>query len=176
MLDRICVLWVMLAIVAGPVAAPSRAAAQCRLCGDASSAVEAEAAAGLPIQLEVEANLDFDRLVVTGPNGGSASLTPDGSRSVSGSITELTSRAMIGSAVIRGEPGRMVRIVLPARIDMYGLNGNRISIDGITSDLPASARLDSSGSLGFQFGGRLQIVGDAEGDYRGDIPITVEYP
>ena len=58
---------------------------------------------------------------------------------------------------------------------MYGLGGNRISIDGIESDLPASARLDSSGSLSFRFGGRLQIIGDADGDYRGDVPITVEY-
>jgi hypothetical protein len=83
---------------------------------------------------------------------------------------------MVGSAVIRGEPGRMVRISLPSRIDMHGLNGSRISIDGIESDVPASARLDSSGSLSFRFGGRLQIVGDADGDYRGDVPITVEYP
>jgi hypothetical protein len=38
------------------------------------------------------------------------------------------------------------------------------------------ARLDSAGSLSFRFGGRLTISGDAEGDYRGDVPITVEYP
>jgi len=174
MMDRICVLWLTLAIVAGPVAAPARAAAQCRLCDEATGAVEADVAPP-PIQLEVEASLDFDRLVLTGPAGGTASLNPNGSRSVSGSITELTSRAMVGSAVIRGEPGRIVRISLPSRIDMYGLNGNRISIEAVESDLPASAQLDSSGSLSFRFGGRLQIIGDADGDYRGDVPITVEY-
>ena len=173
MLDRICVPLAMLAIVAGSVAAPSRAAAQCRLCDEATTSVEPETAPA--VRLEVEASLDFDRLVLTGPGGGTASLSPDGSRSVTGSITELTSRAMVGSAIIRGEPGRMVRIALPSRIDMHGLNGNRISIDGIQSDLPASARLDSSGSLSFRFGGRLQILGESEGDYRGDVPITVEY-
>jgi Domain of unknown function (DUF4402) len=173
MMDRIRVLFVTLAFVAGPVAAPARAAAQCRLCTNPT--VEADAETGKPIELEVEASLNFDRLVLTGPDGGTASLAPDGSRTVSGAITELSSRAMVGSAVIRGEPGRMVRISLPSRIDMYGLNGNRISIDGIESDLPASARLDSSGSLSFRFGGRLRIVGDADGDYRGDVPITVEY-
>jgi hypothetical protein len=173
MMDRIRVLFVMLAFAAGPVAAPTRAAAQCRLCTNPT--LEADTEAGSPIEIEVEASLNFDRLVLTGPDGGTASLAPDGSRSVSGAITELSSRAMVGSAVIRGEPGRMVRISLPSRIDMYGLNGNRISIDGIESDLPASARLDSSGSLSFRFGGRLQIVGDADGDYRGDVPITVEY-
>ena len=165
----------MLAFVAGPLVVPARATAQCRLCATPTSGVETEVTAAPPIQLEVEASLDFDRLVLTGPNGGTASLAADGSRSVSGSITELTSRAMVGSAVIRGEPGRMVRISLPSHIDMHGLAGNRISIGGIESDLPASARLDSTGSLSFRFGGRLEIVGDAEGDYRGDVPITVEY-
>ncbi|HMI39638.1 MAG TPA: DUF4402 domain-containing protein [Sphingomicrobium sp.] len=173
MMDRVRVLFAMLALVAGPVAAPGRAAAQCRLCTNPT--LETDAETGTPIALEVEASLNFDRLVLTGPNGGTASLAADGSRSVSGAITELSSRAMVGSAVIRGEPGRMVRISLPSRIDMYGLNGNRISIDGIESDVPASARLDSSGSLSFRFGGRLQIIGDADGDYRGDVPITVEY-
>ena len=174
MMDRTCVLWVMLALVACLVAAPSAAAAQCRLCTNPSG-IEADSDGAKPIQLEVEASLNFDRLVLTGTDGGTASLDTDGSRSVSGAVAELSSRAMVGSVVIRGEPGRMLRVSLPARIDMYGLNGNHISIDGIESDLPASARLDSSGSLSFRFGGRLQIIGDADGDYRGDVPITVEY-
>lgn len=175
MMDRTCVLLGLLALAAGPAAAPSLAAAQCRLCDTPVIEREADAARTPSIRLEVEASLDFDRLIVTGPNGGTASLTADGTRSVSGSVTELTSRAMVGSAIIRGEPGRTVRISLPPRIDMHGLSGNRISIDAIESDLPASARLDSNGSLSFRFGGRLEIVGDAEGDYRGDVPITVEY-
>ena len=36
-------------------------------------------------------------------------------------------------------------------------------------------RLDSAGNLTFRFGGRLHVSGDAEGDYRGDLPITAEY-
>jgi len=171
MMDRTCVLLAVLMLAS----APQRVAAQCRLCAVPTSGLETEAVAVSTVRLEVEASLDFDRLIVTGPDGGTASLAPDGSRSVSGSVTELTSRAMVGSAVIRGEPGRTVRISLPSRIEMHGLAGNRISIDGIESDLPASARLDSNGSLSFRFGGQLQIVGDAEGDYRGDVPITVEY-
>jgi hypothetical protein len=171
MMDRTCILLAMLMLVA----APSGAAAQCRLCATPSTGAELADDAGSSIKLEVEASLNFDRLVLTGPNGGTASLAPDGSRSVSGALTGLTSRAMVGSVAIRGEPGRMVRISLPSRIDMYGLNGNRISIDGIESDLPASAQLDSAGLLSFRFGGRVQILGDADGDYRGNVPITVEY-
>jgi hypothetical protein len=82
---------------------------------------------------------------------------------------------MVGSAVVRGEPGRAVRIVLPRRIDLHSIGGARISIDAIVSDLPSLPRLDSAGALEFRFGGRLRVSGDAEGDYRGDVPITVEY-
>jgi hypothetical protein len=68
-----------------------------------------------------------------------------------------------------------VRIELPLRIELYSLSGGRIAIEDIISDLPAGARLDSAGALEFRFGGRLRISGDAEGEYRGDVPITVEY-
>jgi len=81
----------------------------------------------------------------------------------------------VGSAAVHGEPGRAVRVELPSRIELYSLSGGRIAIEDIVSDLPPGARLDSSGRLNFRFGGRLRITGDAEGDYRGDVPITVEY-
>jgi hypothetical protein len=82
---------------------------------------------------------------------------------------------MVGSAVIQGEAGRAVRIDLPRRIELHSISGGRIVIEDIVSDLPLVARLDARGSLGFRFGGRLRVSGDAEGDYRGDVPITVEY-
>ena len=44
-----------------------------------------------------------------------------------------------------------------------------------SSDLPSLPRLDSAGNLSFRFGGRITISGDADGQYRGDLPITVEY-
>jgi hypothetical protein len=55
------------------------------------------------------------------------------------------------------------------------VNGGRITLDNLVSDLPASPRLDSAGNLEFRFGGRVRITGDADGDYRGNLPITVEY-
>ena len=45
----------------------------------------------------------------------------------------------------------------------------------IFSDLPAQPRLDSQGLLTFRFGGELHVQGDASGDYRGDVPINVDY-
>jgi hypothetical protein len=150
------------------------AAAQCRLCDTPTTTREERSGHG-PISLEIETSLDFDRLILLGNGVGSATLLPDGSRSVSGVISDISGRAMVGSAVIRGEAGRPVRVELPRRIELYSVSGARITIEEIVSDLPSVARLDSAGSLSFRFGGRLTISGDAEGDYRGDVPITVEY-
>ena len=94
---------------------------------------------------------------------------------VSGMIGAISSRAMVGSATVRGEPGRSVRIDLPRHIQLYSISGGRIAVDEIVSDLPASPKLDATGLLTFRFGGRIRISGDAEGDYRGDMPITAEY-
>ena len=119
--------------------------------------------------------MKFDRLVLFGEGDGSALLKPDGSHSAEGAVSDIGPRAMVGSAVIRGEPGRTVRIDLPARIELHSSSGGTISFDQVTSDLPALPRLDGAGQLSFRFGGRIRISGDAEGDYRGDLPITVEY-
>ena len=165
----------ILALAAGTTAAPlSPAAAQCRLCETPTTAAPQESSGG-QVSLQIESSLDFDRLILLGVGEGSATLLPDGTRSASGMIGDLSGRAMVGSAVIRGEAGRSVRIDLPRRIELHSVSGGRIVIEDIVSDLPLSAQLDSRGTLGFRFGGRLRISGDAEGDYRGDVPITVEY-
>lgn len=59
---------------------------------------------------------------------------------------------MVGSAVVRGEAGRPVRVELPRRIELYSLRGARITIEDIVSDLPSAPRLDSGGALLFRFG------------------------
>jgi hypothetical protein len=66
-------------------------------------------------------------------------------------------------------------VELPRRIDLYSLGGGRITVDDVISDLPSLPRLDSAGNLTFRFGGRVTVTGDSEGDYRGDMPITVDY-
>jgi hypothetical protein len=154
------------------VASPSHA--QCRLCGTPKTAPESAVAKDL-IDLEIEAALDFDRLVVLGPGEGSATLRPDGLRQVSGTVGSLSARAMVGEARVRGEPGRAIRIDLPRRIALHSLSGGQISIEDIVTDLPDMPRLDSAGRLSFRFGGRVRVTGDAEGDYRGDLPITADY-
>jgi hypothetical protein len=102
-------------------------------------------------------------------------LAPDGSSSTSGSIGLISGRAMVGNVVVRGEPGRLVRINLPMEIALYGLGGGSIRLDSLVTDLPAQPRLDSQGSLQFRFGGALHVQGNVDGEFRGDIPITVDY-
>jgi len=161
-------------IAAGLAAAPAPGAAQCRLCETPATGPAPGEAAGR-IGLEVETSLDFDKLILTGEGEGSATLRPDGGREVSGIVGAISGRAMVGSATVRGEPGRAVRIDLPNRIELFSLSGGRIAIEQIVTDLTSAPRLDRSGSLSFRFGGRLRVSGDAEGEYRGDIPIIVEY-
>lgn len=164
----------VLALAAGMSALAVPAGAQCRLCDTPTTTREGPSNEG-PVSLQIETSLDFDRLILLGTGEGTATLLPNGQRSVSGMISDLSGRAMVGSAVVHGEPGRAVRIELPARIELYSLSGARITIDDIISDLPSGAKLDAAGALAFRFGGRLHISGDADGEYRGDVPITVEY-
>ncbi|HET7816161.1 MAG TPA: DUF4402 domain-containing protein [Sphingomicrobium sp.] len=160
------------AAAAFAAAVPVRA--QCRLCEVPITTREATDAKPT-MALQVEAGLDFDRLVLLGPSGGSATLRPDGTRQVSGAIQAIGGRAMVGEARVRGEPGRAVRIDLPRRVELQSQSGSRIVIDDIATDLPAMPRLDPAGQLSFRFGGRLEVVGDQEGDFRGDLTITADY-
>jgi hypothetical protein len=148
--------------------------AQCRLCDSPTTVREAEDGKS-QVQLEVESSIAFDRLVLFGAGEGTAILRPDGSSSGTGNVADLSPRAMVGSATVRGEPGRMIRVELPRRIVLHSISGGEIIFEDVVSDLPSLPRLDSAGNLTFRFGGRLRISGDAEGEYRGDLPITAEY-
>jgi hypothetical protein len=65
--------------------------------------------------------------------------------------------------------------MLPDSIELHGLAGGSIELESIRSDLPSLPRLDSNGSLRFRFGGAVRIIGDADGEFRGSIPLDVEY-
>ena len=164
---------VLLLSIAAASGVPGTAAAQCRLCETPTTEI-AETRDG-PIDLQIEAALDFNQLILLGVGEGTAQIRPDGSSQVSGMVGAISGRAMVGSATVRGEPGRTIRIDLPRAIALHSLSGGQVQVDDIVSDLPASPKLDSAGVLNFRFGGRVRISGDAEGDYRGDLPITAEY-
>ena len=167
-----CVLVGFAAVAAAAGSLPARA--QCRLC-DTPTTTLSQSPDGDGIELEIQTSLNFDRLILSGSGQGAAVIRPDGSSSAEGGLTQVSARAMVGSASVHGTPGRAIRVELPRRIDLYSLSGGRITVDDVASDLPSLPRLDSAGNLTFRFGGRVTITGDSEGDYRGDMPITVVY-
>jgi hypothetical protein len=136
------------------------------------SAVESQESS---IALQIESRLDFDSLVMLGNGDGTATLRPDGSRISTGMVGDLSGRAMVGTATVHGEPGRTINVVMPRIIMMHSLSGGAVTLDEIVTDLPSLPRLDSRGDLTFRFGGRLKVTGNAEGDYRGEFSINVDY-
>lgn len=150
------------------------ASGQCRLCATPTTALS-QSSSDRGIDLRIETSIDFGRLILSGAGQGAAVIRPDGSNAAEGALAGVSPRAMVGSASVHGEPGRAIRVELPSRIELYSVDGARITFDDVASDLPSMPRLDSAGNLAFRFGGRLTITGDAEGQYRGDLPITVEY-
>ena len=162
----------LLLIPAVPASAPL--GAQCRLC-DRPTDERAEDSPNDNLQLQIETNLNFDRLILSGAGTGAVTIRPNGSSGAEGIVAEVGPRAMVGTVLVHGDPGRAVRVELPRRIELYSLGGGRITLDDVGSDLPAAPRLDAAGNLSFRFGGRLLVSGDADGQYRGDLPISVEY-
>src|SRR4051794_5156261 len=150
------------------------AAAQCRLCDQPSTDRPADSADG-DVELRVETGLDFDRLIFTGAGMGAATVRPDGSKGAEGVVEAVGPRATVGTVLVHGAPGRALRVDVPHRIELYSLSGGRITLEQVTTDLPPAPRLDSAGNLSFRFGGRLVVTGGADGQYRGDLPITGEY-
>jgi hypothetical protein len=149
-------------------------AAQCRLCDAPSTERPADSADG-DVELRVETGLDFDRLIFTGSGMGAATVRPDGSSAAEGVVQAVGPRATVGTVLVHGAPGRALRVEVPHRIELYSISGGRITLDQVTTDLPSAPRLDSAGNLSFRFGGRLVVTGNSDGQYRGDLPITVEY-
>jgi type 1 fimbria pilin len=164
----------LLAVLAASSVGISPAAGQCRLCETPTTALS-QSASGDGIGLEIETSLNFGRLILAGEGQGAAVIRPDGSNAAEGALASVSARAMVGTAVVHGTAGRAIRVELPSRIELYSLSGGKITLDNVVSDLPALPRLDSAGNLTFRFGGRVTVTGDSEGDYRGSMPITVEY-
>ena len=158
------------------LAVASVADAQCRLCTQpATSAPAPGTSAGGDVDLQIETNLNFDRLILTGSGSGAVTIRPDGSTGVEGSVLQAGPRAMVGTVIVHGDANRALRVDMPRRVELYSLTGGRITLDDIKSDLAPAPRLDAAGNLSFRFGGRLIVSGNADGPFRGDLPITVEY-
>ncbi|HEY0626298.1 MAG TPA: DUF4402 domain-containing protein [Allosphingosinicella sp.] len=160
------------AALLGSLSAPSFA--QCQLCAEERDL--SLSSSETPLTIEVETVLDFDRLVVAGPSGGEAKIDPQtGNRSVAGDLVGLGGIGIQGTATVRGEPGRAIRLELPASTILHSSSGDTAELKDLVADLPSGSRLGPDGMLRFNFGGRLAVKGSADGDYRGRILLVVDY-
>ena len=157
-----------------PGGAQDSAAAPCRLCSTAPSN-PLNARPATPLRLQVETRLDFDKIVFDGNGSALIALSPDGVTRLSGAATAAGARVMPGSVLIRGEPGRAVRVDLPRQVALFGDGSESISITSLTTDLPSFPHIGDDGTLLFRFGGDLRLTGDDDGTFRGTIEIVVDY-
>lgn len=127
------------------------------------------------LRIDIRTQLNFSRATVS-KRGGKISVNPEnGTRGVDGGVIDLGGMALAGTAVVEGQPGRSVRIDMPQTVRMSNARGGALIIRNLRTNLNAAPKLDNFGRLEFAFGGDLEIDGKAYGDYRGRIPITVEY-
>ena len=83
-----------------------------------------------------------------------------------------------GNAVIDPQTG--AKLVGPNMIDLGGLTfqgkaGGEAELSDFRTDLPQVAMLDANGQLQFNFGATITSKNAQGGDFRGRIPIRVEY-
>jgi len=145
----------------------------CLLCGENNGDTGAETE--IPLRIEVVTKLSFSRIALTGRGGALVSLDPRGASDLSGDAVPLGGYPLAGSVILSGEPGRSVRVDMPADIIMRSSNGGQIEIGDIRTTLGPAPRLDNAGRLEFSFGGRLAISGNLSGRFRGRIPVTANY-
>lgn len=148
----------------------------CLLCKPDEDAPQVEQRREIPISIDITTKLDFSRAALTGKGSGAITVDPMASgRQVNGELIDLGGVPLAGQAIVRGEPGRAVRVDMPATARMTSATGGVVEIVGLKTDLPPVPRLDANGRLEFSFGGRLLVKGDVAGTFRGRIPITALY-
>lgn len=162
-----------LAMLLAAIASP--AAARCMLCGpaEATPTVRDER----PLVIEVETTLDFSRLGLAAPGAeGIAIIDPEtGVRHLDGGLVDMGGVPLHGTVTVRGEPNRHLVVSLPAAVTMVGSDGETLELANLSTNLKNNPKLGPDGRLQFGFGGRLRVSGRADGEYRGRIPITIDY-
>ena len=150
---------------------PLRAQEACSLCIAADQANDSER----PLTIEIEADLVFSRLALSGKGQGTAAIDPQSGRKAVSGMVDLGGQAVQGRARIQGEPHRAVRIILPGSVTMTSAGGGTAELTDFVTDLPAWPVLDAYGQLEFAFGGTMVLQGPVGGALRGRLPISVEY-
>jgi hypothetical protein len=129
-----------------------------------------------PLSITIESGLQVGRLALTGPRDGTAAIDPQtGAKQVGANMVDLGGLAFQGKATITGQPLKPVRIELPQRVLLRSPTGAEAELSNFRTDLPEVAMLDARGTLQFSFGATITSRDNQGGDFRGRIPIRVEY-
>jgi hypothetical protein len=147
----------MLAAAAIAAFSPAHAAEGeilCKLCAEARE----EARERAPIEVDVESGIRLSGRKLTRDN-----------------LMDLGGMSFSGRARVTGEPLQPVRVDLPGSVTLHSPGGATVELTDFETDLPDLPMLDASGNLEFTFGGRLRTIGGGTGNFRGRIPIRVDY-
>lgn len=161
---------ILAAAIALVSAAPSAAdEPACDLCLDRAETLR-------PLRIEIESGIQFSRLALLGKVDGEATIDPrTGEKAVGPNMVDLGGMSFHGQARVTGEPHRPVRIELPPKITLRSPDGAEATLTDFVTDLPGVAMLDENGALSFSFGARLSSQGARGGNFRGRVPIRVDY-
>lgn len=154
---------VLVFITTAPTPAPAQS---CRLCS---------APDDTPLSIDITTKLDFSRAALTGKGDGQIKVDPQNGNSMQGGIVALGGYAAAGTVMLKGAPGKAVRIDLPRTVRMTSPAGGIIEIINFRTNLGPAPRLDMAGQLTFAFGGDLVVTGNLSGIFRGRVPITAQY-
>lgn len=129
-----------------------------------------------PLSITIESGIQVGRLGLTGHQDGDAAIDPQtGAKQVGPNMIDLGGLSFQGKATITGQPLRPVRIDLPHSVMLHSPSGAEAELSDFRTDLPPVAMLDANGQLQFNFGATISSRGGQGGDFRGRIPIRVEY-
>jgi len=157
------------AILPGPAAAGE---VECKLCVEARK----EAQERTPLEIRIESGISFSSMALLSRGDGEAEIDPvTGQKRTSNNLIDLGGSPFSGRATVTGEPLQPVRIDLPRSVTLHSPSGATAELTDFVTDLPELPMLDASGSLEFSFGGRFRTQGGEAGNFRGRIPIRVDY-
>lgn len=130
----------------------------------------------VPLRIEIESGMDFSRSALRGRIDGDALIDPQtGEKIVGPNMIDLGGMAYQGRVRVIGKPMQPVRIDLPATVTLRTAKGAKAELTDFTTDIEGVAVLDASGELTFRFGARISTIEARGGNFRGRIPIRVEY-
>ena len=115
---------VFLAVLAASFGVASPTKAQCRLCETPSTTAPETGADGFPLEISVDTDLDFDRLLLASTGNGTARLAPDGTRLASGSVASIGGRAVVCTGRQRDI---YLRLLVSCRIGEVDINRRMVA-------------------------------------------------